>query len=53
MIKVNEVFWAVMLYSVAVWCWHFGGPCSLHLQVEMKGAGKEMLILDTEHKRGQ
>jgi hypothetical protein len=35
-----EVFWVVTPKSVVVGYQHFGGPCCLHLQCEVNGAGK-------------
>jgi len=34
------VFWVVMPCSIAVGYQCFGGPCCLHLQDEVLGAGK-------------
>jgi hypothetical protein len=47
----TEVFWVVMLCSVAGEYECFGEPCCLHLQGEVNGAGKEGTDIGTVYKR--
>jgi len=36
--KIHVIFWIMILYSDGGY-YHLRGPCSLHLQVEVKVAG--------------
>jgi hypothetical protein len=47
-----EVSWVVTACSVAVGYQCFRGPCYLHLQDEVNGAGEKGIDIGLEYKRG-
>jgi hypothetical protein len=47
------VFWVMTLSGDVVGYQHFIGPCCLHLQGEVTGAGKGGLEIGKEYKRGR
>jgi len=47
-----KVFWVLTVCSVAIGYWCFRGPCCLHPQGEVIGAGKWGIDIGREYKRG-
>jgi hypothetical protein len=48
-----EVFWIVTQHNVVVGYQHFRGPCCLHLEGKVNGAGEMGIDIGLEYKRGQ